>query len=126
MTCHGDSEELLAPIVLTHPGNPGLQASIGLIRPRDLCLAQPLFLVQFVKTAENETPVLDFSPVGMLRLQGLTVSEREVALAAVQGHSNYEIALKFGKAESTVKAQLFSTFQKLGIQRRSQLAALLK
>jgi hypothetical protein len=100
-----DENELLRPIFLTHPKNPNWKLSVGIIRPKDFCLAQPLFLVRLVSHAEAESSTLNSSPSGALLMQKLTPSEQNVARAAVQGHSNYEISLKFGKTESTVKAQ---------------------
>jgi len=52
---------------------------------------------------------------------GLTPSEREVAMLALKGFSNAEIAGITGKAEGTVKAQTNAVFRKAGVNGRVQL-----
>jgi len=61
-----------------------------------------------------------------LDLSQLTKRERQVATSVAEGLSNREIATKFGISERTVKARLTTTFQKLGVRDRVQLALLLK
>jgi DNA-binding NarL/FixJ family response regulator len=51
----------------------------------------------------------------------LTRREREVAALVCHGFANKEIARRLGLAEGTVKTHLSKIFEKLGIQRRSQL-----
>jgi DNA-binding CsgD family transcriptional regulator len=121
-----DEEHLLQPIFLNHSQDPKCRMSVSLIRPKGFCLAQPYYLVQFAGRIHTEQTSVDLPPEGLLRLQQLSTREQEVALSAIEGLSNTEIALKLGKAESTVKAQLYSVFEKLGIRRRSQLSAVLK
>lgn len=53
----------------------------------------------------------------------LSMREREVARLAVNGLSNAEIAMKLYISEVTVKKHLTAVYDKLGIRRRSQLAA---
>lgn len=53
---------------------------------------------------------------------GLSRCEQEIALLAIRGLSNREIANLLCVCEQTVKDHLFSTFSKLTIHRRSQLA----
>lgn len=55
-------------------------------------------------------------------LRDLSLCEKQVAFAALEGLSNKEIAQNLDKTEATVKAQLSSVFAKLKIKRRSQLA----
>lgn len=52
---------------------------------------------------------------------GLTPSEREVALFAVRGYSNAEIAETRGKSEATIKTQMNAVFRKAGVTGRAQL-----
>jgi DNA-binding NarL/FixJ family response regulator len=58
-------------------------------------------------------------------LKLLTKREREVALKASTGLSNKEIARILKITERTVKAHLSSTFERLGIKDRLQLAIML-
>ncbi len=53
----------------------------------------------------------------------LTVAEREVALLALEGKSNAEIARARTCSVRTVANQLQSVFRKLGIRSRAELAA---
>ena len=57
---------------------------------------------------------------------GLSKREHEVALLAVQGLRNNEIAEKLFVSESTVRTHLRTIFQKLDIDRRAKLAEKLK
>lgn len=52
---------------------------------------------------------------------GLTRSEHDVALLAIKGLSNSEIAQTLGKSEGTVKAQCNAVFRKAGVNGRPQL-----
>ena len=53
----------------------------------------------------------------------LTDREREVVRLAAQGYYNKEIGEKLSVSENTVRAHLRNVFQKLGVTRRSELAA---
>lgn len=55
-------------------------------------------------------------------LERLSPREQEVARAVAAGHSNKEIARLLGITERTVKAHLGTTFEKLGVRDRLQLA----
>ncbi len=52
---------------------------------------------------------------------GLSPAERDVALLAVKGFSNREIAEIRGKSESTIKVQMNSVLRKAGVGNRGQL-----
>jgi DNA-binding CsgD family transcriptional regulator len=52
---------------------------------------------------------------------GLSPSEKDVALMAIKGYSNSEIAGILGKAEGTVKAQCNAVFRKASVSGRAQL-----
>lgn len=121
-----DEEHLLRPIFVTHPTLTQWKISVSLVRPKDCCLAQPFFLVQCTNQQRDTLSSLEMSPIGVMRLQELTPSERLVAVAAAEGLSNAEIAVKLNKTFVTVRAQLHAVFAKLGIKRRSQLVVLLK
>ncbi len=56
---------------------------------------------------------------------GLTPAEADVAMFAVKGFSNQEIAELRGKSIGTIKAQSNSVFRKAGVSGRAQLVGLL-
>jgi len=56
---------------------------------------------------------------------GLTPSERDVALFAIKGLSNTEIAGLRKSSEGTIKAHLNAVFRKAGVSGRNQLVSLL-
>lgn len=58
-------------------------------------------------------------------LADLTPQELQVAVAVGQGHSNREVAAQLFLSVKTVEYHLNKAFQKLGVARRGQLAALL-
>ena len=58
--------------------------------------------------------------------ENLTQREKEIALAVSEGLSNREIAEKLGITERTVKAHLSHIFEKLHIQNRLQLTAMMR
>lgn len=60
------------------------------------------------------------------KTEALTEREREIASLAAQGLRNGEIAEKLCVTENTVRTHLYAAFQKLGINRRAQLAEKLK
>lgn len=55
-------------------------------------------------------------------LQGLTPREEEVALLIGRGYNNRELAQTLNVSERTIKANLTSIFDKLGLRDRVQLA----
>jgi DNA-binding CsgD family transcriptional regulator len=62
---------------------------------------------------------------GMFDDWGLTPSERDVALFAIKGLSNVEIAGLRSSSEGTIKAHLNAVFRKAGVSGRHQLVSLL-
>jgi len=56
---------------------------------------------------------------------GLTPSERDVAMFAIKGMSNAEIAGLRASSEGTIKAHLNAVFRKAGVSGRNQLVSLL-
>jgi len=56
---------------------------------------------------------------------GLTPAEADVAMFAIKGYSNSEIARLRGKSIGTIKAQSNSVFRKAGVSGRAQLLGLL-
>ncbi len=65
------------------------------------------------------------APEGRGAVATLTPQELQVALAAVEGQSNQEVAQGLFLSVKTVEFHLSNTYRKLGIQRRSQLAHVL-
>jgi two-component system nitrate/nitrite response regulator NarL len=84
----------------------------------------PSLLQRFLGAVSNAAG--DRRSASNLDLSQLTKRERQVATSVAEGLSNREIATKFGISERTVKARLTTTFQKLGVRDRVQLALLLK
>lgn len=64
-------------------------------------------------------------PIGASGFEALSVREREVATEVARGANNREIAERLGVSERTVKAHLSTTFEKLGVRDRVQLALLM-
>ncbi|NOQ30539.1 MAG: hypothetical protein GQ570_05385 [Helicobacteraceae bacterium] len=60
------------------------------------------------------------------KLEQLSVHEKECALLAVEGNSNKEIAKLVNLQEITIKKHLSSTYKKLNIKNRMELALYLK
>jgi len=58
--------------------------------------------------------------------QSLTDREKEIALLIIEGMANKEISIRLNIGLATVKGHASNIYNKLGIQRRTQLAAVLK
>jgi RNA polymerase sigma factor (sigma-70 family) len=94
-------------------------------------------LVQAIRDAAAGRPVLDWAaaqrarervselerPAGTWR-DTLSPQERKVLQLVVQGKTNREIGAALGLSEKTVKNYLSNVFQKLGVTRRAEAAAL--
>jgi len=86
-------------------------------------------LVDAIRDAAAGRPILDLrvsQPVieRMARAEALSGQERRVLELVVQGRTNKEIAAALGLSDKTVKNYLSNAFQKLGITRRAQAAAI--
>lgn len=66
----------------------------------------------FLEVMEDQFDLWAFSP-----------AERDVALFAIRGYSNHEIAEARGKSEATIKTQLNAVFRKAGVSGRSALVS---
>jgi len=88
-----------------------------------ICGATPL-----VNRAETELLATGARPrrIALSGAASLTPSERRVAELAAQGPTNREIAQVLFVTPKTVEVHLSSTYRKLGISSRSQLAAALE
>ena len=87
-------------------------------------------LVGAIRDAAAGRPILDpriAEPVigRVQRTEALSGQERRVLELVVQGRTNKEIAAALALSDKTVKNYLSNAFQKLGIQRRGEAAALL-
>jgi DNA-binding NarL/FixJ family response regulator len=60
----------------------------------------------------------------MQHAESLSLQERRIIALVVEGKTNKEIAAALGLSDKTVKNYLANAFQKLGVTRRSQAAAL--
>jgi len=86
-------------------------------------------LVKAIHDAAAGRPTLDprvAAPVAhrMQHADALSKQEQRVLALVVEGKTNKEIALALGLSDKTVKNYLSNAFQKLGVARRSQAAAL--
>ncbi len=111
---------------LEHPRSPRCRAKVQMVRQRKFALIRPLILLQFNRRAAdgngaNGAPIVADN---FATLAPLSACERELALLVSEGHSNAEISRRLGKSLHTIKAQLHSIFEKLGVKSRSKLIAL--
>jgi DNA-binding NarL/FixJ family response regulator len=58
--------------------------------------------------------------------QHLTTRQREIVRAVLEGASNKEVAVRLNISEQTVKNQLTTVYEKLGIGSRVQLAVMVR
>jgi two-component system, NarL family, response regulator DevR len=87
-------------------------------------------LVDAIRDAAAGRPILDpriTEPVigRVRRAEALSAQEQRVLALVVEGKTNKEIGAALGLSDKTVKNYLSNAFQKLGISRRTQAAALL-
>jgi len=59
------------------------------------------------------------------RYGNFTPRQRQIVLLAAEGLSNKEIARRLDISEGTVKAHLHNIFERLGLENRTSLAALI-
>jgi DNA-binding NarL/FixJ family response regulator len=86
-------------------------------------------LVSAIRDAAAGRPILDArvtQPVirGVQMAEALSAQERRVLALVVDGKTNKQIAATLGLSDKTVKNYLSNAFQKLGVSRRAQAAAL--
>ena len=112
-------------VVIVHPHITGLRASVNLLQLDAAPLSMPIFLVRFEDGSSNGRSAAGNGDA-LRRIAKLTLREREVAILIGQGLSNDEAALRLGKSVLTVKKQLRSIYQKLAVDSRGRLIALLR
>ncbi len=116
------------PLEIPHPLDSRLRATISPAHFGQSSLARPGFFVLFKEPISLEEPL---PPEAMAArkaraLAALTPAEREVVRFICTGASNAEIAGELNKSVLTVKTQVNSIFQKLGLKSRAQLVSRLK
>jgi DNA-binding NarL/FixJ family response regulator len=60
--------------------------------------------------------------IAMTKTPHLTPRERQILRAVARGLGNRQIAQEFGISEQTIKNQMSTLFQKVGVSSRVQLA----
>lgn len=111
---------------LAHPQQPAWQARITMLSPRSTTPAEPVILIRL---SDQSQPGADPAPNADSRdqlLSSLTLRERELVDAVLQGLSNKEIADLLHKSVPTVKHQLNRIYAKLGIPNRKRLLAIVR
>ena len=123
---HRDSP-LLSPgsIWISHAHVPGLRATVNLLQLDAAPLSMPLFMVRLEQLAVDGHQA-GAGASSLPQLARLSACEREVATLVALGSSNEEIARRLHKSILTVKKQMRSIYEKLGIENRSRLIALLR
>jgi DNA-binding CsgD family transcriptional regulator len=122
------ADRMPAPVVIDHPREAGLQASVSPVHFGRSTLARPGFFVLFKEPLNLGDPL----PPAVLAAQKaralavLSPAEREVVSHLLTGASNAQIAAARNKSVLTIKTQVNSIFSKLGIKSRAQLVARLK
>jgi DNA-binding CsgD family transcriptional regulator len=71
----------------------------------------------------DDLAVLELSRREVPHLDGLTQAERDVALLAIEGKTNSDIARLRHTSARTVANQLRSVYHKLGVSSRAELAS---
>jgi len=119
---------LPGPVVVLHPDNPDLRARVSPTLHGPSAITRPGFFVVFEAVRILSRP----AALGARKLQReralqmLTPAERKVVDYVCQGHRNAEIARALNKSVLTVKTQLNTVFQKLGLESRAQLISRLR
>jgi DNA-binding CsgD family transcriptional regulator len=100
-------------------------ASVGLVLGAVASIALLRQTLRRVDAVEQQVKVASGLFVDVLQDQfhawDLSLAEREVALFAVRGYSNAEIAKARGKSEATIKSQLNAIFRKADVPGRTAL-----
>lgn len=116
LTSHSDEQAVMSTVLAGAAGyvlkDIGHQALVRLIR--DVAAGRPVLDARVVQ------PVIS----RMQKADALSAQERRVLALVVEGKTNKEIAAALELSDKTVKNYLSNAFQKLGVSRRSQAAAL--
>lgn len=116
LTSHSDEQAVISTVLAGAAGyvlkDIGHQALVAAIR--DAAAGRPILDVRITQ------PVI----TRLHSAEALSAQERRVLALVVEGKTNKEIGAALGLSEKTVKNYLSNAFQKLGLSRRSQAAAL--
>jgi DNA-binding CsgD family transcriptional regulator len=89
-------------------------------------LSMPIFYVRLEHQSAGASDGKADDSGRLARVARLSLREREVAMLVGQGCSNDEAARRLGKSVLTVKKQMRSIYEKLEIENRGRLIALLR
>ena len=116
LTSHSDEQAVMSTVLAGAAGyvlkDIGHQALVAAIR--DAAAGRPIL------DARVTQPVI----TRLNSVEALSTQERRVLALVVDGKTNKEIGAALGLSDKTVKNYLSNAFQKLGVSRRSQAAAL--
>jgi len=113
-------------VYFVHPTQPGLRASVNLLQLDAAPLSMPMFLIRFEATGHSDQTEVREQSAAVSLLTRLSPREADVARLIGQGCSNDEAAKRLGKSVLTVKRQLRSIYQKLNVNGRGRLTALMR
>ena len=108
---------------VAHPARPELRANIHLVQRSAGSITKPIFRIEFQPTPGSADPGADLDLAIAARL---TRRERELVELLCQGAANKEIADRLSLSVGTVKKELNTLYQKLEVQSRTQLMALMR
>ena len=108
---------------VAHPASPGLHASVHLVQRSTGSITKPIFRVEFAPTQD---PAKSGAKRALAVQTRLTRRERELVELLCQGAANKEIAGRLHLSIGTVKKELNTLYQKLNVQSRTQVMALMR
>ena len=125
--CLHRKNPLISPggVWLSHPAIPGLRATVNLLQLDAAALSMPLFMIRLEQISVNGHQPGETNGT-LTQMARLSACERAVATLVAQGSSNEEIAQQLHKSVLTVKKQMRAIYDKLGIENRNRLIALLR
>jgi DNA-binding CsgD family transcriptional regulator len=116
----------LRPLVMHHPAQPHLRATITLRQNDFAAVARPSFLVEGEEFPRHSLPAPDGDTARLSHLARLTRREQQVTELVCGGRSNQEIADDAALSVAMVKKHLHAIFRKLEVTSRSRLITLMR
>jgi DNA-binding CsgD family transcriptional regulator len=101
------------------PADPGTKATARALLRTASSHGLPMFHIQFASTSPSAPLREAWTEVGLV----LSAAEKQIVRLVCAGQSNKAIADSLGKSPETVKRQLSTSYQKLGVNSRAQLMA---